>query len=122
MIRYRIINDDNMIILDGTYSASPEVFPAGTLYEIPEDSPAATHYQNGEWVIIIPEPPQQTEDELMAAIRVERDRRLASSDFTQLPDAPFSNEEKAVWAVYRQALRDFPDTCDPYNPVWPTPP
>lgn len=53
-------------------------------------------------------------------LRKERDRRLAASDWTQVPDAPV---DQAAWAAYRQALRDLPaNTTDPRNPAWPTPP
>lgn len=31
-------------------------------------------------------------------------------------------EKKAEWRVYKQALRDLPDTIDMTNPVWPTMP
>lgn len=40
-----------------------------------------------------------------------RDRRnalLSASDWTQLPNAPLSAEEKARWEQYRQHLRDIP--------------
>ena len=47
-----------------------------------------------------------TDIDLAANKRAERDRLLAESDRTQLPDAPF---DAAAWAIYRQALRDFPD-------------
>ena len=32
---------------------------------------------------------------------------LEASDWTQLPDSPFSDSKKAEWATYRQALRDI---------------
>jgi hypothetical protein len=48
-----------------------------------------------------------SEEEHRAAIRRERDRRLAASDWTQLPDSPLSDEQRAEWAAYRQALRDL---------------
>ena len=52
--------------------------------------------------------------------RVERNNRLSSSDWTQLPDSPV---DQAAWAKYRRELRDLPDiTVDPSNPVWPEPP
>jgi hypothetical protein len=38
-------------------------------------------------------------------MRNQRDRLLAESDWTQLPDATVDRE---AWATYRQALRDFP--------------
>jgi len=41
-------------------------------------------------------------------IRAERRGRLITCDWTQLPDAPLTDEEKAEWATYRQELRDLP--------------
>jgi len=53
-------------------------------------------------------------------LREERDVRLSSSDWTQVPDAPV---DRQAWAVYRQQLRDLPDnTEDPRNTVWPVKP
>jgi hypothetical protein len=43
-------------------------------------------------------------------MRHHRDRLLAESDWTQLPDATVDRE---AWATYRQALRDFPATWTP---------
>lgn len=53
-------------------------------------------------------------------IRSIRYGRLIGSDWTQLPDVPL--ETKAVWAEYRQQLRDITNQTDPFNIVWPTPP
>jgi hypothetical protein len=51
-----------------------------------------------------------------AALRIERDRRLSATDWTQLADVP----DGARWRPYRQALRDLPAlTADPLNPEWP---
>jgi len=53
-------------------------------------------------------------------LRAERDQKLAATDFTVLPDAPY---DTAAWTAYRQQLRDLPAaTKDPLNPVWPVPP
>ena len=41
-------------------------------------------------------------------IRQKRNRLLAESDWTQLPDAPLSDKQKEVWRAYRKALRDMP--------------
>jgi Phage tail assembly chaperone protein len=46
----------------------------------------------------------------VARMRIYRDRLLAQSDWTQLPDAPV---DRQAWADYRQALRDFPATWKP---------
>ena len=48
--------------------------------------------------------PQQNYAEVMRAIR---DSLLAQSDWAMATDAP---TDKAEWAAYRQALRDFPAT------------
>jgi len=54
------------------------------------------------------------------SLRAERDRRLASTDWTQINDAPV---DASSWAVYRQSLRDLPGmTDDPRNPIWPKEP
>ena len=49
---------------------------------------------------------------------------LRESDWTQISDyALVSEEEKALWAEYRQALRDLPETYqDPFTIVWPSKP
>lgn len=55
----------------------------------------------------------------LALLRSKRNRLLAQTDWTQLPDAPVN---KTAWATYRQALRDLPATVDTDNPVWPEQP
>ena len=57
-----------------------------------------------------------------ASLRTERNALLVSSDWTQASDSPLTDEVKATWATYRQELRDFPESADPANPTWPTPP
>jgi hypothetical protein len=52
-------------------------------------------------------------------IRAERNKLLVESDWTQLPDAPV---DAAVWATYRQALRDVTDQANPFAIVWPESP
>jgi len=53
------------------------------------------------------------------ALRDERNRLLAESDYLALSDVTMSDEMK----TYRQALRDLPaNTSDPANPTWPTKP
>ena len=53
-------------------------------------------------------------------VRFIRDRELAATDWTQLPDAPC---DKQAWAEYRQALRDLPaQHIDPKQIVWPEKP
>ena len=52
--------------------------------------------------------------------RALRDDLLASTDWTQVADAPV---DQAAWATYRQALRDIPAQADfPNTVAWPTKP
>ncbi len=54
-------------------------------------------------------------------LQSKRDDLLSKSDFTQLPDSPYTDEEKLVWATYRQALRDMTEDYVPVeSPEWPT--
>lgn len=48
---------------------------------------------------------------LTARMKVQRNRLLAESDWTQTTDDPTGNAE--AWATYRQQLRDFPATWTP---------
>ena len=74
------------------------------------------------WVIVA-----LSEDELseIAAknsvkVRSERDRLLAASDWTQLPDV---NVDNVAWTAYRQLLRDITEQAEfPNVVVWPTKP
>ena len=76
----------------------------------------ATHIFNGEPTIVIPE---KTIEQLLNIIRLQRNQLLSACDWTQVADATV---DKTAWAIYRQALRDFPDTCNPENPIWPIQP
>ena len=58
--------------------------------------------------------------EAAKAVRADRDKRLADSDWTQVADAPV---DKAAWAAYRQGLRDVPAQAGfPYDITWPSKP
>ena len=56
-------------------------------------------------------------------IRVQRNGLLTQTDWTQLPDSPFSTEKKTEWATYRQQLRDITkQSVNPEQVVWPSQP
>jgi hypothetical protein len=66
-----------------------------------------------------PPPPSRT----AAEARAERDARLAACDWTQIPDAPLTAEQRAAWASYRAALRAVPDQPGfPATITWPETP
>lgn len=100
--------------IEGVYSPSEYYIKNQTPGLMPDrpDYPCHFDFSLEQWV--------WDEDVSWSNFRAERNRRLAASDWTQVPDAPVDH---AAWAVYRQQLRDLPDnTEDPRNPVWPTPP
>jgi hypothetical protein len=41
-------------------------------------------------------------------IRIHRNELLSRCDWTQIPDAALTLEEKQAWSAYRQALRNLP--------------
>ena len=64
-------------------------------------------------------------------IRIERDQKLADSDWTVMDGSPLSDSKKDEWKTYRQALRDMPSGTVPVIDVdqnivsgltWPTEP
>lgn len=79
----------------------------------------------GVWrqVWVITEASEQEKAERVAdawsAVRAQRDRKLAESDWTQLPDVPLTEEQKAAWQVYRADLRNVTSQPDPFNINWP---
>lgn len=82
---------------------------------------------NDNWYVkgYAPTEPEPTEDEKKNIVRTIRNSYLQQYDFTQLSDAPFTEEEKVVYAEYRQYLRDYtnnenwwkqdPKTFDEWN-------
>ena len=55
-----------------------------------------------------------------AAVRADRNARLAATDWTQIAD---STADKPAWAAYRQALRDVPAQVGfPQSVTWPQEP
>lgn len=103
-------------IFEGEYPPEAAVFcnSRGDCY-IEEIEP-----QNGVrrfQIVAVPEP---TLDELASQVRVERDMKIAETDYLAMPDYPLSDEDKAAVMAYRQALRDVPaQEGFPLEVVWP---
>lgn len=71
----------------------------------------------------VPSVPEPTPEQQEMQIRAQRNSLLTLCDWTQLPDAPLTEEQKQAWAEYRQALRDVPEQPGfPENVVWPSTP
>jgi hypothetical protein len=97
---------DNWYWRDGWVKTKPE-------------RPSAHHYwDNYQWNL--------DAVDLAAELRDLRDRKLFRSDWTQFPDSPLTDEVKAAWVTYRQALRDVPANYSEINSLdevsWPTVP
>jgi hypothetical protein len=82
-----------------------------------------THYspERGELYFL----PDEVLSKRLAEIRTARDEMLNRCDAVHCNAERWSAmtpEKQQTWREYKQALRDFPTTCDPSNPIWPTPP
>jgi hypothetical protein len=61
------------------------------------------------------------EDDQMSYLRHIRDILIGLTDWTQVTDSPLSSEQKSVWTIYRQSLRDLPSNYSGEGPIpWPT--
>lgn len=89
------------------------LLPANATWDepLPEKEGYRVKFVDGAWIyeeIPQPEPaPEPTQEEKEEAVRAVRNSYLSATDFTQLDDAPFTAEEKATYAEYRQYLRDY---------------
>lgn len=100
-----------------TKAAGREIFimPANSteIEPPPEKDGFKIKWNGSEWIYEeLPtekeEKREKTKEEKEQAARNERNLRLTFTDWTQLPDAPLTAEQKAAYATYRQALRDVP--------------
>jgi hypothetical protein len=119
-----LLMDDEHDVIFASASDHTHYVKNGSIVEYPE-RPSDDHefdFILEQWV------DTKTDDiraqEALEALRRERNIKLAMSDWTQLPDLPLNEEQKAAWAEYRQALRDIPNTgVFEQNLIqWPQPP
>jgi len=59
------------------------------------------------------------EADVMRAVRQERDRRIAATDWAVQPGATRVLMDRIEYDIYRQRLRALTETADPREPVWP---
>lgn len=64
---------------------------------------------NSRWYVAgyAPVKPEPTEDEKKVSVRACRDYYLNITDYTQLLDSPYSEEEIKQYAAYRTYLRNY---------------
>lgn len=68
-------------------------------------------------------PPSIVAEQEKQKILATRGQLLSASDWTQMPDSPFTKAKKEAWAVYRQALRDVTSQSGfPTSITWPVAP
>lgn len=107
--RHDVLITDSVLDIYGIYVID------GAVVKLPE-KPSGYYifnYQTKSW--------DQDKDSCAADVLKYRARKLAESDWTQLPDVPLAT--KTAWAAYRQALRDITAQAGyPMTVVWPDPP
>lgn len=103
-------------IIEGSARIGLDWVVAGEIHPLPS-KPSTHHvfdYEERAWI------DPRTESSEWAVVRIERDRRIAETDWTQYQDTSLAL--KVYWAPYRQALRDITAQPDPFNIVWPEQP
>ena len=88
---FRLQAGEGETVLEGEADDATQKFLDGTLAVKPELSDA-----------------EKTEA-AMAELQRIRQSLLGDSDWTQLPDSPFTAEQRSEWQMYRQELRDLPE-------------
>lgn len=105
---YGVSTRDGVEQIDGQWFTK---FVAGPVFTDNDDATAAeqeTAYR------------ARIDAEVAEAVRSDRNKKLADTDWTQLAD---STANATAWGTYRQALRDLPATEGfPHNVTWPTEP
>ena len=113
-LNFQIVPD--CAIIEGTARIGLDWVIDGEIHPLPP-KPSVHHvfdYQERAWI------DPRTESSEWALVRIERDRRIAETDWTQYQDTSLAL--KVYWAPYRQALRDITTQPDPFNIVWPEQP
>jgi len=109
--------DDVFIETNEFCAPDTHYYQDGSIIQIPK-RPSTTSFWNSStftWV----ENTQLKEDEVKGS----RNIFLASSDWTQIPNGPLTEQQQQAWATYRQALRDITTQEGyPFNVIWPTKP
>lgn len=123
-------NPSDAVLLDfGVHRVYFSTFPDATTSQVVEEALPVFDQTAQRWTQVwnvrnlSTNEIQQRNDVKADEVRAERNTKLASSDWTQLQDAPLGLEQKAAWSVYRQALRDISTQADfPWDVQWPTKP
>ncbi len=115
--KYAIIQNNKVVNI--VVANSEFAFTQGWI-ECPANVDIGWDY-NGETL----NPPIRNVETEWNEIRINRDNLLLESDTNVLPDrwAAMTLEKQTEWSVYRQILRDIPQSfLDPKDVIWPTKP
>ena len=101
--------------------------PADTDMTINNDDLLAAMSTNGDVAAYVPPTQEELDAKAAAAVRAERDMKLATEvdpiAGNALRWAALTAEQQQAWADYRQALLDIPQQAGfPHEVVWPTKP
>ena len=90
-----------------------------------------THYWDGEWKERSPKPNRFAKwsneewtwdpEDLMNELRMHRNSRLSVTDWTRMDDNGLGEDDREIWSIYRQELRDITNQYSSLDDViWPT--
>lgn len=101
--------------------------PADTDQTINNDDLLAAMSANGDVAAYVPPTQAELDEQAAAAVRAERDMKLAAEvdpiAGNALRWASLTAEQQQAWADYRQALLEVPQQAGfPHEVVWPTKP
>ena len=120
-------NPTNALLQEfGMFRVATDAQPSVSNTQVLEEDPPIFSAEYQRWTQVwrvrdmTAEEVQQQNDSKALEIRTERNQKLSESDWTQLADAQI---DKAIWATYRQALRDVPSQAGfPWTITWPEAP
>lgn len=92
------------------------------VYDIPTLTTSVYNIFGEKQVDVEPTRESISQEQALDLVRTRRNEMLVSSDWTQLPDSPLSEEEREQWRVYRQALRDITESFQWNITKWPETP
>ena len=108
-MRFAVLDSNGIILRVGTCvdeDLDLQAEDGQTVRQIDESISDLTHqWVDGGFVRI-----ELVAKNILTDVRRFRGTLLKSCDWTQMPDAPFTEQKKAEWATYRQALRDLTTT------------
>lgn len=109
------------VINDPTDNPVPP--PGMFLVEVPDDFDGVAQRFDGTGFVHDPSLLQIAPEFAQSKARAQRTALLSACDWTQMPDANMTIEKKNAWNVYRQALRDLPNSEGwPLSHEWPIAP